>query len=185
MKKTIQIAPFKGGQDAKQNTIKKMVISFLKSGSMQTTMPKARYIKGVLDRLVHKSRERNEANKNVLYKYLTKKKFVDYMFDTVGTALDGRVSGFVTMKKTIIQKGDNAQMARLKWVMEVKAFEDKKTKSQTTNAKQTTNDKELETEKDVKKEKSNKVDVKAPSKMVAKSTGVTAPKMRARQKVAQ
>lgn len=180
MKKTIQIAPFKGGQDDRQNTIKKMVISFLKSGSMQTTLPKARYIKGVLDRLVHKSKERNEANKNVLYKYLTKKKFVDYMFDTVGVAGDGRVSGFVTMKKTIVQKGDNAQMARLKWVMEVKAFEDKKTKSSSSATEVATAD---EAKKEVKI--ASKVAAMAPSKMTAKSTGVTAPKMRARQKVAQ
>ncbi|MFS8158716.1 MAG: L17 family ribosomal protein [Candidatus Roizmanbacteria bacterium] len=122
MKKTLRKAPFRGGQDHKQGSIRKMILNFFKNGTLSTTSAKARYIKAVLDRLVFKASVRSEANKNVLLKYLANDEVIEYLFDHVADVNKGKTSGYVSMKKTIVQKGDNASITKISWVMTVEPF---------------------------------------------------------------
>lgn len=129
MKNSIKKIKFRSGQDANQALMRKLSLNFIKHGRIDTTVHKAKALKGHIDRLVHKAQKGRESDKNVLLKHLADKKTVQHMIDHVGPSFK-RTSGFVTIAKLGKRQGDDAEMARLSWIkdMSIKVTEAPKKK---------------------------------------------------------
>jgi large subunit ribosomal protein L17 len=112
------------GVDANQMLMRKLAVNFFAHGVLTTTQKKAKLLKSHIERLVEKSKKKNEANKNFLLRKLANPKLVQSLFTSVGPVMADRIGGYVTLQKLYDRESDNALMVKVAWVtpvvMEVK-----------------------------------------------------------------
>lgn len=165
MRHRVKKIKFKFGKDHNKMMMRKLVINFLRENKITTTLPKAKALKMLLDKLIYRSREKTEANKNLLLKYLGDKKWVKYLFEKVGPAVSNRVGGYVRIVRLLPRESDGAKMARIEWVEDklkiqnekVKIDKDKKEKSEDKKIKAKAKE-EIKVAKDKKDGKANTTD---------------------------
>lgn len=122
------------GIDANRMLMRKLAINFFTHGKITTTEKKARVLKSYLERLVEKTKDNTESNKNFLLRKLARPKLVETLFAQVGPVFKARIGGYVTMQKLYEREMDGTLLMRLSWsdpvVMEeresVKGKEEKK-----------------------------------------------------------
>ncbi len=141
MKHRYHKTKFGHGQDSEQMLIKKLVGNFLLKGKLVTTIQKAKVTQSVVERLVTKSKEKNEANKNFLLKNTTNSNVVALLFDQIGPALKDKISGVTRIVRLNVRMTDGAQLARLEWVYPVVLSSIKKAPDKTKVAKEETKEK--------------------------------------------
>ncbi len=115
MKKRVSSVKFKGGYDANKMLMRKLLVNFFTNGKIVTTEAKAKALKRDVERLVEKTKEKTEANKNFLMRYITSEKVMDHLYTNVGTALKDKTGGYVRIERLHQRLNDGAQMARLVW----------------------------------------------------------------------
>lgn len=106
---------FRAGADANKMLVKKLALNFFEHGAIVTTLKKAKVLKSVVERLIEKTKEQTEADKNYLLRYVTDKKITKFLLETVGPTLKTTVGGYVRVKKLGRRQTDGAEMARLEW----------------------------------------------------------------------
>lgn len=118
---------FNNGQDANQMLMRKLAYNFLHNAGIKTTEAKAKALKTYMDRIVSKSKEKSEANKNFLMKYFDDKKTISALFDQVGPAVAKINGGFVKIVRLNQRENDGSMMVKLLWAHPVVIdWEDKK-----------------------------------------------------------
>lgn len=133
MNKGVKKLRLRKGQDATQATVRKLVINFIATGRVKTTVKRAKIIKSQIDTLVHKAQDKTEASKNVLLRRIGDQKVVTKLIDEVGPHFKTRTSGFVKMVRMGARVGDGAEVALVEWIepfIVVKADDSKNKKSQ-------------------------------------------------------
>lgn len=116
MRHHVKKIKFRRGQDANRSLIRKLALNFIQKDKINTTVNKAKILKSVIDRLVHKAKEKNETRRVFLLKILNEKSSVTKLFDVIAPVFADRRSGFVKIVKTGVRLGDGAEMARVEWV---------------------------------------------------------------------
>lgn len=119
MRHGVKKIKFKLGVDAKQMMLRKLVLNFLTRGKMTTTIAKGKILKSYLDKILVKTSEKTEANKNFLMKKLANRKLVDMLFKTIGPVLKGKTGGFTRLIRLGARESDGVQIVRLEWVYPV------------------------------------------------------------------
>ncbi len=143
MRHRVKKIKFRFGKDHNKMLMRKLVVNFLQHNKLTTTLPKAKALKSYLEKVISKAREKTEANKNALLKYVGNPRWVDYLFEKVGPAFKERIGGYVRVVKLLPRESDGAKMARVEWVdkelkaqsAKVKAKNDKKIKVKETSKK--------------------------------------------------
>ena len=120
---------FRAGKDANKMLMRKLAVNFLAHGKLTTTEKKAKVLKTHLEKLVEKTKTRTEANKNYLLSNLASPSLVERMFIQVGSAVNGRVGGYVRVEKLHNRLSDGASMAKVTWAMPVVMEEPKAVKT--------------------------------------------------------
>lgn len=150
---------FNSGRDANRMLMRKLAVSFLDHGYLQTTLAKAKTLKPHLEKLVTKMKIKNEANKNFLLRYLGDIKIVNDGFDRVGQALERVIGGYVRVIKQGMRNDDGAPLARVEWAYPVvKSVSTKVSTSAKTLVDKTLDKSKSEVKKVKKNEKPNKTD---------------------------
>lgn len=103
------------GQDANAAILRKLVSNFFLRGKITTTEKRAKALKQHIDILVGKMKEKTEANKNILLKYIGKPEFVDILFTQIGESAAKATGGHVRIQKLLYRQADGASMARIVW----------------------------------------------------------------------
>lgn len=116
MKHGIKKIKFNLGQDANEALMRKLVISFVQTGKLSTTLSKAKALKSEIDKLVYKASLGRESDRNVLLREIGNKSVVKHMLTVVGPTFVGQQSGYTRMHRMGPRQGDNAEVARLEWV---------------------------------------------------------------------
>lgn len=84
--------------------------------AINTTLPKAKELRKVLEPLVTLAREPSVANKRVAFGRLRDRKNVAKLFDTIAPRYAGRPGGYVRVLKNGFRAGDAAPMAFVEFV---------------------------------------------------------------------
>ncbi len=126
MRHGVKKIKFNAGIDANKMLVRKLALSFLSKGYLQTTLPKARVLKTHIEKLVSKMKVKNEANKNFLLRYLADGQAVNDGFDRVGPALMKINGGYIRIVKLGMRTDDGAAMAKVQWAYPVVKEEVKK-----------------------------------------------------------
>jgi len=126
MRHRIKKNKIRWGKDANKMILRKLLFNFLRDGKLMTTLKKAKIIKSYIDKIVSKSKEKNEANKNYLLKFLNNKKIVNFLFNSIGPLFSTVNGGYIRLVKLSQRESDGSLMAKLEWTKPVIIEEKKK-----------------------------------------------------------
>lgn len=116
MRHNVKKTKFGVGQDAGGMLLRKLAIQFLTRGKVETTEKRIKILKSHVEKIVEKTKERSEANKNFLLKTLGSVKMLGMLFNDIGTIAKKRVGGYVRLVKLPRRTSDGSFIARLEWV---------------------------------------------------------------------
>ena len=151
MRHRVKKMKFSKGKDANEMLLKKLLSNFLIQGKITTTQKKAKAVKSGIDRIVSKSKNRTQSNKNYLLSHLTQQNLIPVLFDQIAPIVKTRVGGYTRIIKLGVRDSDGAEMARVEWVDRVVLNQEKKKKEKKTqNIKK---DKSVDNKNKAEKEK--------------------------------
>ena len=116
-----QINKFKlsGGKDSNDMLLRKLAYNFLDHGTMITTEKKGKSLSSYMSKLVEKSKEKTEANKNYLLRQMGSVAVVNTFFDKVGPVFKGIQGGYIGLKRLQTRYSDGAMMVKVSWIKPV------------------------------------------------------------------
>lgn len=110
---------FRSGSNANTMLLRKLVMNFIKHGSIVTTQQKVQYIKPSLDRLVTHAKKDSRSSMNVLTSFFGRDDMPRILKNAVGTVFKDRASGFTTTVKLGQRASDGAMMVKMTWITPV------------------------------------------------------------------
>ena len=100
-----------------RNSLKKgLAISIIEHESINTTLAKAKEIRGFLEPLVTLAKENTVANQRLAYSKLRSKEAVAKLFDELGPRYKDRPGGYLRVIKSGLRNGDKAPSAQVEFV---------------------------------------------------------------------
>ena len=108
-------------RDERRALIKGLADSLVKYESIETTLPKAKEVVPYLEKLITKAKKGDLHNRRQVLSGLQTVASAHKLVDEIAPKLKGRVSGHLRIEKTAMRRGDNAQMARVSFVDDLKS----------------------------------------------------------------
>ena len=100
-----------------RNSLKKgLAISIIEHESVNTTLAKAKEIRGFLEPLVTLAKNNTVANQRLAYSKLRSKEAVAKLFDELGPRYKDRPGGYLRVIKSGLRNGDKAPSAQVEFV---------------------------------------------------------------------
>ena len=93
-----------------------MVTLLLEKGSIETTLPRAKELRAVADRMITLGKENTLASRRAALAYITKEDVVKKLFNEIAPKYADRVGGYTQVYKLGPRRGDAAEMALIKLV---------------------------------------------------------------------
>mgnify|MGYP002623988942 CR=1 FL=1 len=93
-----------------------MASSLIKQKRIETTLAKAKVLRGYVEPLINRSKVDSTASRRLVFSYLQDKEAVKELFREVSQKVADRPGGYTRILKTGIRKGDNSQMAIIELV---------------------------------------------------------------------
>lgn len=100
----------------RKSLFKSLVNSLIISGRITTTLPKAKAVRGLIDRLVNKAKEGSLGGRRQVEGFLSRKETVRRLVDVIAPKFKNRTSGFTRIIRTEDRIGDGASQAIMEWV---------------------------------------------------------------------
>ena len=107
-------------RDQRAALIKGLAESLIIHESIETTLPKAKDLVPYVEKLITKAKKGDLHNRRQIVQSLSTVSTAHKLVDEIAPKLTGRVSGHLRIEKTILRRGDNAQMARVSFVDDLK-----------------------------------------------------------------
>ena len=108
-------------RDQRRALIKGLADSLVRDESIETTLPKAKEVVPYLEKLITKAKKGGLHNRRQVISGLATVSSAHKLVDEIAPKLKGRVSGHLRVEKTRTRRGDNAQLARVSFVDDLKA----------------------------------------------------------------
>lgn len=107
-------------RDQRRALVKGLADSLVKYESIETTLPKAKEIVPYIEKLITKAKKGDLHNRRQIIAKLQTIASAHKLVDEIAPKLAGRDSGHVRIEKTRTRRGDNAQLARVSFVDDLK-----------------------------------------------------------------
>lgn len=107
-------------RDQRRALIKGLATSLVTYGSIETTVEKAKEVRPYAEVLITKAKKGGLHNRRQVIAGLSTLDAAYKLFDEIAPQLSGRASGYLRIKRTRARVGDNAQLARISFVDELK-----------------------------------------------------------------
>ena len=102
-------------RDQRRALLKGLAESLILNESIETTLPKAKEVRPMVEKLVTKARKGTLHARRQVISALSTKKAAAKLFEEIAPAMQ-RESGYLRIEKTRLRRGDMAQMARVSFV---------------------------------------------------------------------
>src|SRR3989344_6564615 len=122
-------------RDQRKALIKSLAESLIKHESIETTLPKAKELVPYVEKLVTKAKKGGLHNRRQIISSLQTIETAHKLVDTICPKLAGRNSGYFRIVRTRSRFGDNAQLARVSFVDDLKINTSTEVKEKTTPKK--------------------------------------------------
>jgi large subunit ribosomal protein L17 len=106
--------------DQRRALMKGLADSLVKYESIETTLPKAKEVVPYVEKLITKAKKGDLHNRRQVISALQTVASAHKLVDEIAPKLTGRNSGHVRIEKTRTRRGDNAQLARVSFVDDLK-----------------------------------------------------------------
>ena len=93
-----------------------MASSLILHKRINTTLAKAKALRGYVEPLISRSKEDTTHNRRIVFSYLQNKEAVNELFREVSQKVANRPGGYTRILKTGIRHGDNAEMCMMELV---------------------------------------------------------------------
>ncbi len=107
-------------RDQRQALIKSLAESLIIYESIETTLPKAKEVVPYVERLITKAKKGDLHNRRQVISSLQTVASAHKLVDDIAPKLGGRVSGHLRIERLTTRRGDNAQLARVSFVDDLK-----------------------------------------------------------------
>lgn len=107
--------------DQRSALLKGLATSLIEHGKIQTTLPKAKELVPYIEALITKAKKGDLHNRRQVIASVTTIASAHKLVDEIAPQLTARTSGHVRITKTSLRVGDNAQLATVSFVDELKA----------------------------------------------------------------
>ncbi len=107
--------------DQRAALIKSLAESLVIHESIETTLHKAKEIVPYIEKLITKAKKGDLHSRRQVLAGLQTISSAHKLVDTISPMLGGRTSGHVRIERTSLRRGDNAQLARVSFVDDLKA----------------------------------------------------------------
>jgi|SRR5581483_7338909 len=107
-------------RDQREALVKGLAESLVVYESIETTLPKAKEVVPYLEKLITKAKKGDLHNRRQIVAGLHTTASAHKLVDEIAPKLKGRDSGHLRIKKTGSRRGDNAQLARISFVDDLK-----------------------------------------------------------------
>lgn len=107
-------------RDQRKALVKGLADSLVKYESIETTLPKAKEVVPYVEKLITKAKKGDLHNRRQVISGLQTVASAHKLVDEIAPKLTGRNSGHVRVVKTRTRRGDNAQLARVSFVDDLK-----------------------------------------------------------------
>ena len=111
---------FNRERDQRRALVKGLADSLVKYESIETTLPKAKEIVPYVEKLITKAKKGDLHNRRQVIAKLQTVASAHKLVDEIAPKLKGRNSGHLRIEKTTNRRGDNAAMARVSFVDDLK-----------------------------------------------------------------
>jgi large subunit ribosomal protein L17 len=108
-------------RDQREALVKGLADSLVKYESIETTLPKAKEVVPYVEKLITKAKKGDLHNRRMVISGLQTLESAHKLVDEIAPKLKGRVSGHLRITRTSMRRGDNAQLARVSFVDDLKA----------------------------------------------------------------
>lgn len=111
----------KFGRETDQRTalIKSLAESLIIHESIETTLPKAKELLPYVEKLITKAKIGDLHNRRLVISGLLTVDSAHKLVDEIAPMLKDRTSGHLRIERTVLRRGDNAQLARISFVDEL------------------------------------------------------------------
>ena len=107
-------------RDQRSALVKGLADSLVKYESIETTLPKAKEVVPYVEKLITKAKKGDLHNRRQVISDLQTLEAAHKLVDDIAPKLKGRTSGHLRIEKTRTRRGDNAQLARISFVDDLK-----------------------------------------------------------------
>ena len=107
-------------RDQRRALMKGLADSLIKYESIETTLPKAKEVVPYIEKLITKAKKGDLHNRRQIIASLQTVESAHKLVDEIAPKLAGRTSGHVRIERTTVRRGDNAQLARVSFVADLK-----------------------------------------------------------------
>ncbi len=118
MRHRVEGRKFGREKDARNLMMKNLVKSMIEHGQLKTTLPKAKELRGYVERVVTYGKNDTVHSRRMAYRVLGNRTLVKKLFNEIAPAFEGRNGGYTRVLKAGFRKGDNAPMAVIQFVEE-------------------------------------------------------------------
>lgn len=118
-------------RDQRRALMKGLADALIIHESIETTLPKAKELRPYVERLVTKSKKGGLHQRRQVIAKLNTLEAAHKLFDDITPKLSARNSGYLRIVRTTNRRGDNALLARISFVDDLKAPAKPATKKQT------------------------------------------------------
>lgn len=108
-------------RDQRQALLQGLADSLIKYESIETTLPKAKELVPYIEKLITKAKKGDLHNRRQIIASLQTIESAHKLIDELAPKMSGRTSGHVRITKTLLRRGDHAQMATVSFVDDLKA----------------------------------------------------------------
>ena len=91
--------------------LRNMTVSLLRHEEIQTTLPKAKELRRVVEPIITLGKKPSLANRRLAFDRLRDRGMVEKLFEQLGPRFAKRNGGYLRILKTGFRKGDNAPLA--------------------------------------------------------------------------
>lgn len=107
-------------RDQREALIKGLAESLIIHESIETTLPKAKAVVPYVEKLITKAKKGDLHNRRQVIAGLQTVSTAHKLVDELAPKLGGRNSGYFRIKRTTLRRGDNAELARVSFVDDLK-----------------------------------------------------------------
>lgn len=115
-------------RDQRRALLKGLADSLIKYESIETTLPKAKELVPYAEKLITKAKKADLHSRRQIIAKLQTIESAHKLVDDIAPKLNGRVSGHLRIERTIMRRGDNAQLAKVSFVDDLTKVAPKQTK---------------------------------------------------------
>ncbi len=103
-------------RDQRKALIQGLADSLIKYESIETTIEKAKEVVPYVEKLITKAKKGDLHNRRQIITKLQTIESAHKLVDTIAPKLGARTSGHLRIERTVLRRGDNAQLARISFV---------------------------------------------------------------------